>query len=56
MAAKTRFAVVFWMAIAVEVTILTVKPRASASECQSKSAEPIAAGEIIYRPQYWNAY
>jgi hypothetical protein len=56
MAARTRFALVFWMAVAVEVTILTIKPLASASECQSKSAEPIAAWEIIYRPQNWNAY
>jgi hypothetical protein len=55
MAARTRFALVFWMAVAVEVTIL-IKPWASASECQSTSAEPIAAWEIIYRPQHWNAY
>ena len=56
MAARTRFALVLWMAVAVEVTILTIKPLASAPECQSKSAEPIAAWEIIYRPQHWNAY
>ena len=56
MAARTRFAVVFWMAVAVEVTIPTTKPWASATECQSKSAEPTAAWEIIYRPQHWNAY
>jgi hypothetical protein len=56
MAARTRFALVFWMAVAVEVTVLTIKPWASASECQNKSAEPIAAWEIIYRSQHWNVY
>ena len=56
MAARTRLALVFWMAVAVEVAITTIKPWASAPECQSKSAEPIAAWEIIYRPQYWNVY
>ena len=56
MAARTRFALVFWMAVAVAVAIPTIKPWASAPECQSKSAEPIAAWEIIYRPQYWNVY
>ena len=56
MAARTRFALVFWMAVAVEVTIPTIKPWASAPECKSKSAEPIAAWEIIYRPQHWNVY
>ena len=50
MAARTRFALVFWMAVAVEVAIPTIKPWASTPECQSKSAEPIAAWEIIYRP------
>ena len=56
MTARTTFALVFWMAVAVEVTIPTIKPWASASECQNKSAEPIAAWEIIYRPQHWNLY
>jgi len=55
MAARTRFALVFWMAVAGAVTIL-IKPLASAPECRSKSAEPIAAWEIIYRPQHWNVY
>jgi len=32
MAARTRFALVFWMAIAVAVTILTIKPWARAPE------------------------
>jgi len=54
--ARTRFALVFWMAVAVEVTIPTIKLWASAPECQSKSAEPIAALEIIYRPLHWNVY
>ena len=56
MAARTRFALVFWMAVAVEVTIPTIIPWASAAECQSKSAAPIAAWEIIYRPLHWNVY
>ena len=56
MAARTRFALVFWMAVAMEVTIPKIKPWASAPECQSKSAEPIAALEIIYRPLHWNVY
>jgi hypothetical protein len=43
MTARTRFALVFWLAVAVEVTIPTIKPWAGAPECQSKSAEPIAA-------------
>ena len=55
MAARTKFVLAF-LAAAVEVTILTIKPLASAPECQSKSTEPIAAWEIIYRPQHWNAY
>ena len=56
MTARARFALVFWMAVAVEVTMPTIKPWASAPECQSKSAEPIAAWEIIYRPLHWNVY
>jgi hypothetical protein len=56
MTARTRFALVFWMAVAMEVTIPTIKLWASAPECQSKSAEPIAALEIIYRPLHWNVY
>jgi len=56
MTARTTFALVFWMAVAVEVTIPTIKPWASAPECQSKWAEPIAAWEIIYRPLHWNVY
>ena len=56
MTARTRFALVFWMAVAVEVTIPTIKLWASAAECQNKPAEPIAAWEIIYRPLHWNVY
>jgi hypothetical protein len=56
MAARTRFALVFWAAVAVVVTILTIKPWTSAPEAQGKSATPIAAREIIYRPQHWNVY
>jgi hypothetical protein len=55
MAARTRFALVFWMAIAVAVTILTIKPWANAKS-DNKSATPIAAREIIYRPQHWTVY
>jgi hypothetical protein len=44
------------MAVAVAVTILTIKPWASAPQGQSKSAAPLAAREIIYRPQHWNVY
>lgn len=54
MAARTRFALVLWMAIAVAVTILTIKPWANAES--DKSAAPIAAREIIYRPQHWTVY
>ncbi len=46
MAARTRFALVFWAAVAVVVTILTIKPWTSAPEAQGKSATPIAAREI----------
>jgi hypothetical protein len=56
MAARTRFALVFWTAVAVAVTVLTIKPWASAPEPESTSAAPIAAREIIYRPQHWNVY
>ena len=56
MAARTRFALVFWMAVVVAVTILTIKLWASAPESQSKSAAPMAAREIIYRPQHWTVY
>jgi hypothetical protein len=56
MAARTRFALVFWAAVAVVVTILTVKPWTSAPEAQGKSATPIAAREIIYRPQHWKRF
>ena len=55
MAARTRFALVLWMAIAVAVTILTIKPWANA-ESDNKSAAPVAAREIIYRPQHWTVY
>jgi hypothetical protein len=54
MAARTtRFALVFWMAVAVAATILVIKPWAGAPDAQSKSATPIAARDIIYRPQHW---
>jgi len=43
------------MAVAVAVTILTVK-RADAPESNNKSAAPMAAREIIYRPQPWTVY
>jgi hypothetical protein len=52
----TRFALVFWMALAMAVTILAIKPWAGAPDAQSKSAAPIAAREIIYRPQHWNLF
>ena len=55
MAARTRVALVFWMAVAVAVTILTIKPWSSA-ESDSKSAAPMEAREIIYRPQHWIVY
>ena len=55
MAARTRVALVFWMAVAVAVTILTIKPWSSA-ESDNTSATPIAAREIIYRPQHWTVY
>jgi hypothetical protein len=55
MAARTRVALVFWMAVAVAVTILTIKPWSSA-ESDNKSAAPMAAREIIYRPQHWTVY
>jgi hypothetical protein len=56
MAARTRFALVFWAAVAVVVTTLMIRPWASAPEAQGKSATPIPAREIIYRPQHWNVY
>ena len=55
MAARTRVALVFWMAVAVAVTILTIKPWSSA-ESDNKSAAPMAAREIIYQPQHWTVY
>jgi hypothetical protein len=56
MAARTRFALVFWMAVAVAVAILGIRPWTGAPGAQSSSASPIAAREIIYRPQPWNVY
>jgi hypothetical protein len=56
MAARTRVALVFWMAVAVAVTILTIKPWAGAPGSDNKSAAPMAAREIIYRPQHWTLY
>jgi hypothetical protein len=56
MAARTRFALVFWTAVVVVVAILTITPWTSAPEAQGKSAAPLAAREIIYRPQHWNVY
>jgi hypothetical protein len=56
MAARTRFALVFWMAVAVAVAILGIRPWTGAPGAQSSSASPIAAREIIYRPQHWNVY
>jgi hypothetical protein len=52
----TRFALVFWMALAVAVIILAIKPWAGARDSQSKSAAPIPARDIIYRPQYWKVF
>jgi hypothetical protein len=54
MAARARFALVFWMAIAVAVTILTIKPWARAPEAQS--AASIETRQIIYRPSHWTVY
>jgi len=39
----TRFALVFWMALAVVVIILAIKP-------------PIPARDIIYQPQHWKVF
>jgi hypothetical protein len=44
------------MAVAVAVAILGIKPWTGAPGAQSSSASPIAAREIIYRPQHWNVY
>jgi hypothetical protein len=44
----TRFALVFWMVLAVAVIILAIKPWAGARDSQSKPAAPIPAREIIY--------
>jgi hypothetical protein len=55
-ARSTRFALVFWIALAVAVTILTITAWASAPDSGSKSATPIAARDTIYRPQHWNVY
>jgi hypothetical protein len=52
----TRFALVFWMALAVAVIILAIKPWAGARDSQSKSAAPIPAREIIYQPQHWKVF
>ena len=56
MAARTRFALVFWIAVAVVVTILTIQPWASAPESEGLSAGPIATRDVIYRPQHWDVY
>jgi len=56
MAARTRFALVFWIAVAVVVTILTIQPWASAPESEGLSAGPIATRDVIFRPQRWNVY
>jgi hypothetical protein len=55
-ARATRFALVFWMALAVAVIILAIKPWAGARDSESKSAAPIPAREIIYQPQYWKVF
>ena len=52
----TRFALVFWMALAVVVIILAIKPWAGARDSPSKSAAPIPAREIIYQPQHWKVF
>jgi hypothetical protein len=52
----TRFALVFWMALAMAVTILAIKPWAGAPESQRKSTAPIASRETIYRPQHRNLF
>jgi hypothetical protein len=51
----TRFALVFWIALAV-VIILAIKPWAGARDSQSKPAAPIPAREIIYQPQHWKVF
>ena len=55
-ARATRFALVFWMTLAVAVIILAIKPWAGARDSESKSAAPIPAREIIYQPQYWKVF
>jgi hypothetical protein len=52
----TRFALVFWMALAVAVIILAIKPWAGARDSQGKSASPIPARDIIYQPQHWKVF
>jgi hypothetical protein len=44
------------MVLAVAVIILAIKPWAGARDSQSKSASPIPARDIIYRPQYWKVF
>ena len=53
MAARTRVALVFWMAVAVAVTILTIKPWGAP---EAPSAASIETREIIYRPSHWTVY
>ena len=52
----SRFALVFWMALAVAAIILAIKPWAGARDSQSKSASPIPARDIIYQPQHWKVF
>src|SRR5262249_34721486 len=52
----SRFALVFWMALAVAAIILAIKPWAGARDSQSKSAAPIPARDIIYQPQHWKVF
>ena len=49
----TRFALGFWMALAVAVIILAIKPWAGACDSQ---ASPIPARDIIYQPQHWKVF
>jgi hypothetical protein len=52
----TRLVLVFWIALAVAVIILAIKPWAGVPDSQSKSAPPIPAREIIYQPQHWKVF
>ena len=54
--ATMRFALVFGMAVAMAVTILSITTWAGPPDSQGEQAGPIPPKDTIYRPEQWTVF